>query len=61
LEIQYFRETGKHLDVKNVTLTSSLDSDGRVVNVNWVGGKLLIRWCFFGYCHRDLRARVAVS
>jgi hypothetical protein len=61
LEIQYFRATGKHLDVKKTTLTSSRDSDGRVVSVDCLGGKLLIIWYGVDSCRGYLRARVAVS
>jgi hypothetical protein len=61
LEIQYFRETGKHLDVENITLTSSRDSRGRVVRVDWDGDELGIDWYRVGARFGPLRARVAVS
>ena len=36
LEVKYFTETGKHLDVKGVTLcTGSRNSDGNVPYVDW--------------------------
>src|ERR1035437_961404 len=39
MEIQYFKETGKHLDVENVTLCSgSRGSGGGVPRVNWDAG-----------------------
>jgi hypothetical protein len=61
LEIQYFRETGKHLDVKKTTLTSSRDSRGRVVSVRWGADVLDVSWFRVGICYDVLRARVAVS
>ena len=39
LEIQYFKETNKHLDMGSITLCSgSRDSDGFVPCVNWYAG-----------------------
>jgi len=40
-EIKYFKQTGKHLDVENVTLCAgSHDSDGAVPHVNFNGGQV---------------------
>lgn len=47
LEIKYFRETGKHLDVQNVTLCAgSRDPDGYVPGVYWYGwgGRVYVDW-----------------
>jgi len=45
-ELKYFRETGKHLDVRNVTLCAgSRYSDGGVPRVRWFGGSLEVSWC----------------
>lgn len=61
LELAYFDETGKHLDIGNWTLCAgSRNSDGSVPDVDW-HGELRVRWT--GDDDRDaiLRARVAVS
>lgn len=63
-ELKYFRETGKHLDLKNITLCAgSRDSDGRVPYVRWTffGRKLYVHWCDPGFAHARLRAREVVS
>ncbi len=61
-ELKYFDETGKHLDIDNITLCSgSCATDGIVPGVCWRVGGL----CFDGYSPRfayaDLRARAVVS
>lgn len=43
-ELKYFDETGKHLDIDNVTLTGSRGPDGNVLNVNWNDGKMHVNW-----------------
>lgn len=61
LELKYFRETGKHLDIKNVTLCSgSRDADGDVPYANWHGGWFKVRWDCRGCRSPRLRSR-AVS
>ncbi len=44
-ELDYFRKTGQHLDIKNVTLcTGSRYSDGRVPYVGWYSDVLDVHW-----------------
>ena len=48
LEIDYFKNTGEHLDIQNITLCSgSRDSDGDVPRVRWdsYGSTLCVYWC----------------
>ena len=62
LELKYFDETGKHLDIENWTLCAgSRSSDGRVPSVRWSVGKLGVHWASAGHRSPGLRARVAVS
>lgn len=62
LQLQYFKETGSHLDIYNVTLCSgSRYADGDVPDVSWGDGKLKVSWCYVDYAFSDLRSRVAVS
>lgn len=64
MELQYFEETGQHLDVDNVTLCSgSRDSGGGVPRVRWGRGgrELCVGWCGVGCRDPRLRARAAVS
>jgi hypothetical protein len=63
-ELVYFDETGKHLDVQNVTLCAgSRDSDGDVPRVNWSpdGRELCVDWDDPGGASSRLRARAVVS
>ena len=61
-ELKYFLETGKHLDIQNVTLCSgSRGSDGRVPCADWYGGKFEVYWSNAGYRREDLRAREVIS
>lgn len=63
LELKYFKETDKHLDIQNVTLCSgSRDDDGRVPSVDWGGddGELRVGWRDPDYSGDGLRSRVAV-
>lgn len=65
LELKYFKETGKHLDIKNITLCSgSRDPDGGgVPGVDWraeVGG-MSVYWYSPDSRGGRLRARAAVS
>lgn len=62
LELKYFSETGKHLDIKNWTLCSgSRYSDGTVPYVGWRGGRLRVDWYGLGTRDDSLRSRVAVE
>lgn len=64
LELKYFKETGKHLDVKNFTLCiGSRDPGGSVPSVCWVAGHggMGVRWCSPDDRDGRLRARAAVS
>ena len=62
-ELKYFQETGKHLDIKNITLcTGSRYSDGNVPYVCWNDdGRLRVHLCSTDGCHDNLRSREAVS
>lgn len=61
-ELKFFDETGKHLDVKNITLcTGSRYSGGLVPGVCWYDGRMNVSWCSPGNAHDSLRARSAVS
>ena len=61
-EMKYYDETGKHLDISNVTLCAgSRDSVGFVPHVNRHDGKLRVDWYCPDDAHDGLRARVAVS
>lgn len=58
--LKYFKETGKQLDVKTITLCSgSRYYDGSVPRVYWNSGydKLYVYWCNPGSAHDRLRAR----
>jgi hypothetical protein len=62
LELKYFDETGKHLDIDNWTLCAgSRYSDGRVPRCGWVGGEFRVHWADVDYSYPGLSARVAVS
>ncbi len=62
-ELKHFKETGKHLDIKNITLCSgSRYSDGSVPFVDWSDDdKLYVYWYFPDDSSDNLRAREAVS
>jgi len=63
-EAKYFDETGKHLDITNITLCAgSRYSDGGVPVVSWDGGnaKLFLGWCDPGYASGLLRSRAVVA
>lgn len=63
-ELKYFGETGRHLDVKNVTLcTGSRDRGGSVPSVCFrrFGGGVGVDWCNPGDAGDDLRSREVVS
>jgi len=64
LELKYFRETGKYLDVQNVTLCAgSRRPGGRVPGVFWGrwDGGLCVFWFFPVGAGGCLRSRTAVS
>ncbi|NCN25569.1 hypothetical protein COT94_00010 [Candidatus Falkowbacteria bacterium CG10_big_fil_rev_8_21_14_0_10_37_14] len=62
MELAYFEETGKHLDIDNITLCSgSRYSNGHVPNVHWHDDELSVNLCFLGYSFDDLRSRAVVS
>ncbi len=62
LELEYYTETGKHLDVSNVILCAgSRCCDGRVPYAYWRGGAFDVGWSYPGDADGRLRARAAVS
>jgi hypothetical protein len=62
LELKYFKETGKHLDIENWTLCSgSRDSDGCVPGVGWYGDEMRVGWYYPGFRRGILRSREVVS
>jgi len=62
MELKYFWETGKHLDINNVTLCSgSRYSVGSVPRVYWHSDELHVFWYVPAPRHVFLRARRAVS
>lgn len=63
-ELDYFLETGEHLDEENVSLCAgSRRADGSVPGAYWLGGKFQVdaRWARPWRSNGDLRARAAVS
>lgn len=63
-ELAYFIETGKHLDVKNISLLAGSRSGSRGVPCAcWVGGRFRVDvfWYFPGFSRDLLRARQVVS
>ncbi len=63
-ELKFFDETGKHLDIENVTLCSgSRDSDGNVPCVSFHprGGRVRVYWYYSGLASGRLRSREVVS
>ena len=62
LELKYFDETGKHLDIDNITLCAgSRRSDGVVPFVFWDDDELRVYWFVPGHAISNLRVREAVS
>ncbi len=63
MELEYFEETGEHLDIKNLTLCAgSRYSDGLVPGCHLGGdGHFYVGCCYPGSADDNLRARVAVS
>ena len=61
LEIQYFKETGKHLDIDSWTLCSgSRDHDGSVPFVSWNENQFPVYYCNPGNANDVIRTRSAV-
>jgi len=62
MELEYFKRTGKHLDIQNITLCAgSRLSSGAVPLVNWDGDGLLVHWYYPGSAYGGgLRSRSAV-
>jgi membrane-bound inhibitor of C-type lysozyme len=62
LELKYFSETGKHLDLKNVTLCSgSRYADGCFPYALWGVGEFSVYWDLVDDRSPGLRSRVAVG
>lgn len=60
-EFKYFKETGKHLDIENITLCAgSRYSDGGVPSVDWYDGRLRVGWYSQGPHVGGLRSRRVV-
>lgn len=63
MELQYFKETGQHLDLENVTLCAgSRYAGGSVPRVYWspTDRKLYVSTCYSNDAGSSLRARAAV-
>jgi len=61
-EAKYFKETGEHLDIENVTMCSgSRNSYGSVLGVDFNGICLSIDWHFVGTYHDSLRSREVIT
>jgi len=62
MELKYFKETGKHLDIENWTLCSgSRNSGGRVPYAYWSDDGFFVYWSYRDYRRSSLRSREAVS
>lgn len=65
MELKYFKETGKHSDLKSITLCAgsrySGYSGGLVPDVDWNAGRLRVAWYSPGVAFGCLRSRAAVS
>lgn len=61
-ELKFFQETGKHLDIENVTLCAgSRYGDSSVPDMHWSDGKMYVSWYRPVSQDDDLRAREVVS
>jgi hypothetical protein len=61
-ELKFFKETGKHLDIDNVTLCSgSRYGDGRVPSGHWIDDKMRVSWSHADRASGHLRSRQVVS
>lgn len=64
LDLKYFKETGQHLDVKNITLCNgSREPDGSVPSAYWDSGygRMSVYWYLPDSRPEHLRARAAVT
>ncbi len=62
MEIDYFKETGKHLDIRNVTLCAgSRNTSGYVPGVYWDDGGLCVGWYDPDDRSGSIRARAVIS
>lgn len=60
--MKFFKETGKHLDVENITLCAgSRRSDGNVPSVRWLSSKVYVYWYGPSDAVSRLRSRLTVS
>jgi len=60
-ELEYFKKTGQHLDIDNITLCAgSRGSDGGVPRVGWRSGWVGVSWCGPEGSRAGLRSRRAV-
>lgn len=61
-ELKYFKETGEHLDMENITFcTGSRYSNGEVPCISWVTGMFRIRSARPDRAGRELRSRRVVA
>jgi hypothetical protein len=61
-ELDYFLETGNHLDLRNRTLCSgSRHSDGTVPYVRWYGDELIVSWAASSRRRSGLSSRIVVA
>lgn len=61
-ELKYFLESGKYLDINNVTLCSgSRYSDGGVPIIIWSDGGFWVRWYYTGNRSGSIRSREVIS
>lgn len=61
-ELDYFKRTKRHLDIKNITLCSgSRHPYGRVPSVYWDGDEVSVDWCHPAHQDDNLRSRAVVS
>ncbi|MFH1048874.1 MAG: hypothetical protein V1732_04390 [Patescibacteria group bacterium] len=57
-ELEYFKRTGQHLDVKNITLCAGLRyTDGDVPGIRWLSDLLRVGWLYPSTRSDDLRSR----
>jgi len=62
MELQFFKVTGQHLDIDNITLCSgSRSSDGSVPGASWRGGEFRVGCFSPGDADGSLRAREVLS
>lgn len=62
LELQYFKATGKGLDIKGWTITSTLDADGGAMCMDRLDyGQFSMDWCHRDSRYSDFGPRVCLS